>query len=383
MIAVREALRAIGRRSRQTTLAAVSVAVGIATLTALTGITEAAGTSIASRFDTRETRIVRATLSLDPATEPAAGRRVRALPGVSGAGLLTETRLDAPHAAVRPRQDTDTRNVPTVFATPAGLRATGAHVIAGTVPPAKHWADNPDTVLVGATLARQLGVWPETGRDHFVLNDQTVHLAAVLEDGEDRAVLTGSVIVNPSAAALVASSTDTWTILVATEPGYGQLVADALPYALDPAAPERVAIGRPADPVNLRTGVTSDTRQLVTGVGCLALLAAALGVAAAMVAAVRERRAEVGIRIALGAGRRTIATQFLTEATATGLAGGLAGFGAGVLINATVCLAQGWAYCLPPWLLSTPLLGAAVAGLAGAVPAGNAATLDPNQALRT
>lgn len=63
-----------------------------------------------------------------------------------------------------------------------------------------------------------------------------------------------------------------------------------------------------------------------------ALLAAALAVSAAMATAIFERRAEVGLMKALGAGKVAVASVFFAEATMLALMGGLAGFAAGSLL---------------------------------------------------
>jgi putative ABC transport system permease protein len=63
-----------------------------------------------------------------------------------------------------------------------------------------------------------------------------------------------------------------------------------------------------------------------------ALLAAALAVSAAMATAIFERRAEVGLMKALGAGKIAVASVFFAEATLLALIGGIAGFAAGSLL---------------------------------------------------
>jgi putative ABC transport system permease protein len=63
-----------------------------------------------------------------------------------------------------------------------------------------------------------------------------------------------------------------------------------------------------------------------------ALFASALAVSAAMATAIFERRAEVGLMKALGAGRFAVASVFFAEAALLALIGGLVGFGAGALL---------------------------------------------------
>jgi putative ABC transport system permease protein len=78
--------------------------------------------------------------------------------------------------------------------------------------------------------------------------------------------------------------------------------------------------------------VLSRIQGLMLLVTLAALLAAALAVSAAMATAIFERRAEVGLMKALGAGRLSVAALFLAEATLLALLGGAAGFIGGSLL---------------------------------------------------
>ena len=122
---------------------------------------------------------------------------------------------------------------------------------------------------------------------------------------------------------------------------------------------------------------------LLGAVGGIALLVGGIGVMNVMLVAVTERTAEIGIRRALGARRRDIQAQFLTEATILSLAGGIIGAGAGVATTYGICAATGWAFSVS-W--TATVLGTAVAGGAGIVfgllPAHQAAQIEPVSALQ-
>jgi putative ABC transport system permease protein len=123
---------------------------------------------------------------------------------------------------------------------------------------------------------------------------------------------------------------------------------------------------------------------LFLGLGAVALLVGAIGVANIMVIAVLERRSEIGLRRALGATRGHIRIQFLSEAVALALAGGAAGVVAGAAATAVYAHSKGWAVVIPAGAWAGGLAAALLIGaLAGLLPALKAARLAPTEALWT
>jgi putative ABC transport system permease protein len=140
------------------------------------------------------------------------------------------------------------------------------------------------------------------------------------------------------------------------------------------------------DPTNLieaRQASSTNFTRLITAVAAISLIVGGIGVANVMLVAVRERIREIGIRRAVGARRRDIVAQFLTEATVLSVIGGLLGVAAGLAL----------AYALPhltdqrtvvsyPAAAIALAISALVGILAGLGPANQAAALDPATALR-
>ena len=97
------------------------------------------------------------------------------------------------------------------------------------------------------------------------------------------------------------------------EPDDIAAVRDLLGHTANPARPEEVEVSRPSDALEARAAAKTAFTSLFLGLGAVALLVGGVGIANVMVISVLERRSEVGLRRALGATRRNVGAQFLTE----------------------------------------------------------------------
>jgi putative ABC transport system permease protein len=113
------------------------------------------------------------------------------------------------------------------------------------------------------------------------------------------------------------------------------------------------------------------------------LLVAAVVIASIMLVVVRERVAEVGLRKAVGATSRSIATQFLWEAATVSLVSGLLGIVVGFAASAAISSVYDVSMQLNPLGLLIAIAAATLVGIvSGILPARRAARLDPIQALQ-
>jgi putative ABC transport system permease protein len=122
---------------------------------------------------------------------------------------------------------------------------------------------------------------------------------------------------------------------------------------------------------------------LLMSVASVSLLVGGIGIMNIMLVSVTERTREIGLRMAVGARTRDILRQFLAEAVALSVVGGILGTGLGVFVSRTLTEVLGW-----PTLITTASIlvafafAAAVGIFFGYYPARTAAGLDPIDALR-
>lgn len=159
-------------------------------------------------------------------------------------------------------------------------------------------------------------------------------------------------------------------------------VATVLPATVNPENPDQVQVSRPSDALAAKAATDQALTSLLLALGAVSLLVGGIGVANTMVIAVLERRSEIGLRRALGATRRQILGQFLSESITLSLAGGLAGAALGVMVVTGYASSRDWPVSIPPWAIGAGLASTVLVGsLAGLFPASRAARIDPAAAL--
>jgi putative ABC transport system permease protein len=122
---------------------------------------------------------------------------------------------------------------------------------------------------------------------------------------------------------------------------------------------------------------------LLAGIASISLLVGGIGIMNIMLVSVRERTREIGIRKAIGARGRDVLSQFLVEALALSLAGGVIGILLGVLASLGIGLYAGWGFVFNPVTVVVALGFSLIVGIVfGVWPASQAARLDPVVALR-
>jgi putative ABC transport system permease protein len=249
-------------------------------------------------------------------------------------------------------------------------------------------------VVLGAAAAEQLGIDRVDPGRRVWLGDQWFDVAGVLEPSPLAPDVDTSVLVGYPAArrylgyvALVGGERKAGpasSIYVRAATGHEAAVQSLLAQTANPEAPNEVNVSQPSDVLTARAAAAGAFDSLFLGLGVVALIVGAVGVANIMIISVLERRSEIGLRRALGATKGQIRTQFLAESILLAVIGGAVGVLAGIAATAVYASSKHWAIVIPAeaWaggIASAILIGA----LAGLMPAVRASRMPPTVALRT
>jgi putative ABC transport system permease protein len=379
----------IGLRTRKlrAALSALGVAIGIASMVAVLGISASSQADLLSTIDRLGTNL----LTVAPGESFVGGGDVE-LPEEAPAkvasldGVEAATALYAVDATVRRTAfvDEDSSSGITVYAADTDLPKTmSAELSSGT-----YLTDATErfaTVVLGAVAAQRLGISSTEHRPQVWLGDRFYTVVGILgpvtlDESIDRAALIG----RPWARAELGADSSPAKIYVRADEDRLAEVRDLLASTASFENPEEMSVSRPSDALEARAAAEGAFTSLFLGLGAVALLVGGVGIANVMVISVLERRSEIGLRRALGATRRHITVQFLCESLLLAGLGGIAGALLGALVTAISSTAQDQAVVVPPAAIAGGVAAALVIGaLAGLYPSIRAARLSPTEALRT
>ncbi len=248
--------------------------------------------------------------------------------------------------------------------------------------------------VLGATLASDLGLSSSTAPGTVIrIGSSSFVVVGVLEPQGGVGFLSPDsnalIPMQAMLGRLVGSNANINQVRVQAAPGavdtFGSSVESDMrsSHKLSATQADDFLVINPTTVVQARKQSSTDFTRLITAIAAISLVVGGIGVANVMLVAVRERTREIGVRRALGARRRDIIVQFLTEATVLSAVGG----GIGVVLG------LGFAYLLPSissqqtqvsyWAALLAFVASALVGIvAGVGPANQAAALEPASALR-
>ncbi|MGW3647831.1 ABC transporter permease [Streptomyces sp. NPDC000878] len=363
-------------------LSALGIAIGVAAMVAVVGISGSGQAEVDRRLDALGTNLLRVapgeSLTGEQAKLPyEAVTMVRRIPPVE---QVTATGAVDASVYRNERIAIGRTNSLTVLASDTDLLpAVGGEVRRGRwLDPAT--ADYPAVVL-GATAAQRLDVY--TPGTRLWIGGRWFSLIGVLDPVPLAPELDSAALVGWQAArTYLRFDGHPSTVYVRAEDSQVTAVRSVLPATAYPEKPGEVRISRPSDALAAKEATESALTGLLLGLGGVALLVGGVGVGNTMVISVLERRPEIGLRRALGATRGQIRTQFVTESLLLSLIGGLGGTVLGTAITAGYAVSRDWPTVVPAWA-SVAGIGATllIGMIAGLYPAVRASRLAPTEAL--
>jgi putative ABC transport system permease protein len=380
-------LSSVGLRTRKLrgALSALGIAIGVASIVAVLGLSASSQAGLLAEIDRLGTNMLTVsngqTLFGQPAELP---KQAPAMIGrIAGVEAVQDTEYMAGVNVYRsPLIPAIDSNALSVQAASLGLlRAAGDTVAHGSYLNAAT-AREPVAVL-GARAAQRLGIDRVFAGERIWLDSQWFYVAGILNPAVLAPAIDTSVLVGyPAARAYLGADGHPSTIYVRAQTSQVDAVQSLLAATANPEAPNQVNLSQPSRALVARADAQSALNGLFLGLGAVALLAGAVGVANIMIISVLERRSEIGLRRALGATKGHIRMQFLAEAILLAVGGGVAGVAAGVLATAVYASTKGWAVVIPTVAWTGGIAATlAIGAIAGLLPALRAARMSPTQAL--
>lgn len=379
-----------GLRTRplRAVLSALGIAIGIAAMVAVVGISASSQANFNALLAKLGTNLLTVTPGQDLLTgntaelpNEAVGMigRIPDVESVSATGAVPDTyvyRND--HVPVNQNS-----SIAVTAATPGLLGTVGASISAGA------WLNDATAhypaVVLGSTAAQRLGLTALDGETRVWLGGRWFAVVGVLDPVPLAPELDTSALIGwPIAESVTGFDGHPTTIYERSTDAAVTHVTAVLPATANPESPDQVEVSRPSDALQAKNAADASFTGLLLGLGGVALLVGGVGVANTMVISVLERRGEIGLRRALGATRGQIQLQFLAEGGLLSALGGIVGVIIGIAVTAGYSFSKSWPTSVPIWVLIGGVAATVIIGVAaGLYPAVRAARLPPTEALAT
>jgi putative ABC transport system permease protein len=379
------ALQGLRTRKLRAALSALGIAIGIGAMVAVVGVSASAQANLIAEIDSLGTNL----LTVSPGTNFLGNSEVLPATSVPMIAHMPNVERDAAIYSVSANVYR-TPYVPAEETGGLGVDAAGDNLplVVSTGIASGHFltalSNRYPQVVLGSAAAQNLQILHAGGHVIVYLGSTWFTVIGILKNCLlDSSLNSETFISLPVAERLFQVAPNPTEIYVRSTQNAVTQVSNLLPATASPQEPSGVSVSRPSDVLEARAAAKGQFTTLLLGLGAVALLVGAIGIANIMVISVLERRGEIGLRRALGATRGHISVQFLSESALLAAIGGVAGLALGAGATELYAAAKHEPFVVPVYaLIASPCAGFLIGALAGLYPAAKAARLSPTEALR-
>ena len=389
------ALSRLGTGKMRTALTMLGIIIGVASVVALVSVAQGATAGISKQLESLGTNLLTVSpgFTRTGATRGAIGSATTlTMADANALAILDGVQASAPEITTNKLVLAGTQNETTriVGTTPGYLTVFAYDMWVGSFLNDASVDHNLRVAVIGATTADNLGLTETSIGSTIYVGGLPFQLIGITQPKGGTSSTDDQVLIPISTAheLFVGSSSVSAIGISAASQDQISTVSAEITSTLEQrhgitTGVDDFTIANQAQLLGTVSSVSDVLTLLLAGIASISLLVGGIGIMNIMLVSVRERTREIGIRKAIGARGRDILSQFLVEALALSLAGGLIGIGVGVVASFAIGTYAGWGFIFNPLTVVVAVGFSLIVGIVfGVWPASQAARLDPVVALR-